>query len=162
MSATDRLTFAMMPLPRATWRALPRLTLSADGALSVEWVFLAHGRLPPGDAPSTLLDSGATVTLARRALAVYARNLLNRRDYPGAVRSEGAPGYFVLARRSLDATLRWRFAHRAPHPRPGRDFTQALPTMAPQQAQTESAYGDVAVDLGRRKRKAELPPHVLG
>src|SRR4029453_4581996 len=50
----------------------------------------------PGDAPSTLLDGGATVTLVRRTLAVYAGNPLNRRAYPGAVRSEGAPEYFVL------------------------------------------------------------------
>ena len=51
-----------------------------------------------------------TLTLHGRSLLVRGRNLLDRRAYPsGNVGSEGVPRYYILAPRSVDATVKIGF-----------------------------------------------------
>jgi iron complex outermembrane receptor protein len=94
---------------RLTWRAAPWLALTGDGRYQAR-SFLA----PTGDArltapPFYVLDGGATLTLRGRTLLVAGRNLLDRRAYPSGDVSGGVPRYFILAPRSVDATVRVPF-----------------------------------------------------
>ena len=48
--------------------------------------------------------------ILRRALTIQGRNLLDRRAYPsGDVSGSGVPRYYILAPRSVDATVRVNF-----------------------------------------------------
>lgn len=93
-----------------TWRAAPWLTLTGDGRYQGR-TFLA----PTGDArlttpPFFVLAGGATFRVAGRDLLVEGRNLLDRRAYPsGDVSGDGVARYYILAPRSIAATLRLGF-----------------------------------------------------
>jgi iron complex outermembrane receptor protein len=105
------LTPAFVGSHRLTWRVGPLLALTADGRYQAR-SFLA----PTGDArltapPFYVLDGGASITIpGRRALQIQGRNLLDRRAYPsGDVSGGGVPRYYILAPRSVDATVRVAF-----------------------------------------------------
>jgi iron complex outermembrane receptor protein len=105
------LTPAFVGGHRLTWRVGPLLALTADGRYQAR-SFLA----PTGDArltapPFYVLDGGASITIpGRRALTIQGRNLLDRRAYPsGDVSGSGVPRYYILAPRSVDATVRVNF-----------------------------------------------------
>jgi iron complex outermembrane recepter protein len=92
-----------------TWRARPWLTLTADGRYQSR-SFLA----PTGDArlaapPFYTLDGGATLALHGRTLQLVGRNLLDRHAYPSGNVSGSEPLYYILAPRSIDATVRVPF-----------------------------------------------------
>jgi hypothetical protein len=101
------LTPAFMAGPRLTWRATPRLSLTADGRYQSR-TFLA----PTGDTrlttpPFYVQDGGVTMRVGGRTVLVEGRNLFDRRAYPsGDVSGSGIPRYFVLAPRSVDASVR--------------------------------------------------------
>ena len=100
------LTPAFLASQQLTWRATSRLTLTADSRYQ-GLSYLA----PRGDERLTspafhVLDGGIRYELGSATLALYGRNLLDRRAYPsGDVSSDGIPRYFILAPRSLDVTL---------------------------------------------------------
>jgi iron complex outermembrane receptor protein len=101
------LTPAFLAGQQLTWRASSRLTLTADSR------YQGRSSLAPvGDERLTspafhVVDAGVRWELGRSTLALYGRNVLNRRAYPsGDVSSEGVPRYFILAPRSVDVTLR--------------------------------------------------------
>ncbi len=100
---------------RLTWRALtrratPRLTFTADGRYQGR-SFLA----PTGDErltapPFYVIDGGVTVAFGTRSITVQGRNLLDRFALPsGDVSSRGVARYYILAPRSVDATVRVPF-----------------------------------------------------
>ena len=101
------LTPAFLLSQQLTWRASPRLSLTADSRYQ-GLSYLA----PRGDERLTspafhVLDSGARYAFGSATLAVYGRNLFSRRAYPsGDVASDGTPRYFILAPRSVDVTVR--------------------------------------------------------
>ena len=103
------LTPSFLAAQQVTWRATPRLTLSADSRYQGR-SFLA----PVGDERLTspafhVVDGGARFEIGSSTLSIYGRNLLNRRAYPsGDVSSDGTPRYFILAPASLDVTLTFR------------------------------------------------------
>ena len=103
------LTPALLLGQQLTWRATPRLSLTADSRYQ-GLSYLA----PKGDERLTspafhVLDGGARYAFGSTTFAVYGRNLLNRPAYTsGDVSSDGTPRYFILAPRSLDVTLTLR------------------------------------------------------
>jgi iron complex outermembrane recepter protein len=100
------LTPAFLLSQQVTWRASPRLSLTADSRYQ-GLSYLA----PRGDTRLTspafhVLDAGARYALGSATVAIYGRNLFNRRAYPsGDVASDGTPRFFILAPRSFDITL---------------------------------------------------------
>jgi len=100
------LTPAFLASQQLTWRATSRLTLTADSRYQGR-SYLA----PRGDERLTspafhVLDGGARYEFGGGTVALYGRNLLNRRAYPsGDVSSDGTPRYFILAPTSLDVTF---------------------------------------------------------
>lgn len=100
------LTPAFLASQQLTWRATPRLTLTADSRYQGR-SYLA----PVGDERLTspafhVLDGGLRYEVGGATLGVYGRNLLNRRAYPsGDVSGDGTPRYFILAPTSLDVTV---------------------------------------------------------
>ena len=101
------LTPAFLAVQQLTWRVSPRFSLTADSRYQ-GMSYLA----PRGDTRLTspafhVLDGGVRYTTGAVTVAMYGRNLLDRRAYPsGDVSSDGTPRYFVLAPRSIDVTLR--------------------------------------------------------
>ena len=101
------LTPAFLALQHLTWRASTRLSLTADSRYQG-----LSSLAPRGDDRLTspafhVLDGGARYEFASASVALYARNLLNRRAYPsGDVSGDGVPRYFILAPRSVDVTVR--------------------------------------------------------
>ena len=95
---------------QVTWRAAEWLTLTGDGRYQGR-TFLA----PTGDArlttpPFFVLAGGATFRVRGRELLVQGRNLFDRRAYPsGDVSGDGVARYYILAPRSVVATLRLGF-----------------------------------------------------
>jgi len=103
------LTPSFLASQHVTWRATPRLTLTADSR------YLGRSFLAPiGNDRLTspafhVLDGGARFEIGSSTLSVYGRNLLDRRAYPsGDVSGDGTPRYFILAPRSLDVALTLR------------------------------------------------------
>jgi len=100
------LTPAFLASQQFTWRATSQLTFTADSRYQGR-SYLA----PVGDERLTspafhVLDGGVRWELAGSTLALYGRNLLNRRAYPsGDVSGDGVPRYFILAPRSIDVTF---------------------------------------------------------
>jgi outer membrane receptor protein involved in Fe transport len=100
------LTPAFLAIQQVTWRATSQLTLTADSRYQ-GLSYLA----PRGDERLTspafhVLDGGVRYQLGFATLALYGRNLLDRRAYPsGDVSSDGSPRYFILAPRSVDVTF---------------------------------------------------------
>ena len=100
------LTPAFLLSQQLTWRASSRLSFTADSRYQ-GLSYLA----PRGDERLTspafhVLDGGARYAWRDVSIAVYGRNLLDRRAYPsGDVSSDGTPRYFILAPRSLDVTV---------------------------------------------------------
>lgn len=103
------LTPAFLAYNQLTWRVTGTLTLTADSRYQ-GLSYLA----PRGDERLTspafhALDAGARYVLGDLTVALYGRNLLNRRAYPsGDVSGEGTPRYFILAPRSVDVSLTLR------------------------------------------------------
>jgi iron complex outermembrane receptor protein len=103
------LTPSFLTAQQVTWRATPRLTLTADSRYQGR-SYLA----PVGDERLTspafhVLDGGARLEFGSAAMSVYGRNLLNRRAYPsGDVSGNGVPRYFILAPASVDVTVTLR------------------------------------------------------
>ena len=103
------LTPSFLTAQQVTWRATPRITLTADSRYQGR-SFLA----PVGDERLTspafhVLDGGARVAIGSSTLSINGRNLLNRRALPsGDVSSDGTPRYFIMAPRSVDVTLMLR------------------------------------------------------
>jgi iron complex outermembrane receptor protein len=101
------LTPAFLATQQLTWRVSSPLTLTIDSRYQ-GLSYLA----PRGDARLTspafhVLDGSARYAWGGGSIAVYGRNLLDRRAYPsGDVSSDGIPRYFILAPRSLDVTIR--------------------------------------------------------
>ncbi len=104
------LTPGVTSIQQITWRAASWLTLTGDGRYQGR-TFLA----PTGDPslttpPFFVLAGGATFRIAGRELLVEGRNLLDRRAYPsGDVSGDGLARYYILAPRSVVATLRLGF-----------------------------------------------------
>ena len=102
------LTPAFIATQRLTWRANPRLTLTADSR------YQGLGYLAPfGDETLTspafhVLDAGARFEMGTSTLSLYGRNLLNRHAYPSGDVSGGVPRYFILAPASIDVTVTMR------------------------------------------------------
>jgi outer membrane receptor protein involved in Fe transport len=103
------LTPAFLASQQLTWRATSQLTLTADSRYQ-GLSYLA----PRGDERLTspafhVLDGGARYEFGAATVAIYGRNLLNRRAYPsGDVSSDGSPRYFIFAPRSVDVTFSLR------------------------------------------------------
>jgi iron complex outermembrane receptor protein len=103
------LTPSFLTAQQVTWRATPRLTLTADSRYQGR-SYLA----PVGDERLTspafhVLDGGARFAIGSSTLSIYGRNLLNRRAYPsGDVSGDGVPRYFILAPASVDVTVTLR------------------------------------------------------
>ena len=101
------LTPAFLAVQQLTWRPSAPLTLTLDSRYQ-GMSYLA----PRGDTRLTspafhVLDGGARYAWGGTTLAVYGRNLLDRRAYPsGDVSGDGVPRYFILAPRSVDVTIR--------------------------------------------------------
>jgi outer membrane receptor protein involved in Fe transport len=102
------LTPAFLTSQQLTWRATPRLTLTADSRYQ-GLSYLA----PFGDENLTspafhVLDAGARFEMGTSTLTLYGRNLLNRRAYPSGDVSGGVPRYFILAPTSVDVSVTLR------------------------------------------------------
>jgi iron complex outermembrane receptor protein len=101
------LTPAFLAIQQLTWRASSRLSVTADSRYQ-GLSYLA----PRGDERLTspafhVLDGGARYVFGSASVALYGRNLLNRRAYPsGDVSGDGVPRYFIQAPRSVDVTVR--------------------------------------------------------
>ena len=100
------LTPAFLASQQLTWRATSRLIVTADSRYQGR-SYLA----PRGDERLTspafhVLDGGARYEFGSATVALYGRNLLNRRAYPsGDVSSDGTPRYFILAPTSVDVSF---------------------------------------------------------
>jgi iron complex outermembrane receptor protein len=100
------LTPAFLATQQLTWRATSRIALTVDSRYQGR-SYLA----PVGDERLTspafhVIDGGARFVSGLVTVALYGRNLLNRRAYPsGDVSSDGTPRYFILAPPSLDVTV---------------------------------------------------------
>ena len=100
------LTPAFLASQQLTWRATSRLLVTADSRYQGR-SYLA----PRGDERLTspafhVLDGGARYEFGSATVALYGRNLLNRRAYPsGDVSSDGTPRYFILAPTSVDVSF---------------------------------------------------------
>jgi iron complex outermembrane receptor protein len=104
------LTPAFVGGHRLTWRALSRLTLTADGRYQSRSFLAPTGDRRLSTPPFYVLDGGATIDIAGRTLSLTGRNLLDRRAYPsGDVSGQGEPRYFILAPRAVDVTVRLVF-----------------------------------------------------
>jgi len=103
------LTPSFLAAQQLAWRASSKLTFTADSRYQGR-SYLA----PVGDERLTspafhVLDGGARFEMGAGTLALYGRNLLNRRAYPsGDVSGDGTPRFFILAPTSFDVTLTLR------------------------------------------------------
>jgi iron complex outermembrane receptor protein len=103
------LTPAFLASQQLTWRATSQLTLTADSRYQGRSYLAPRGDERLTSPPFHVLDGGARFELGTSTLAVYGRNLLNRRAYPsGDVSGDGTPRYFILAPTSLDVTISLR------------------------------------------------------
>ena len=100
------LTPALLASQQLTWRATRLLSFTVDSRYQ-GLSYLA----PRGDTRLTsgafhVLDGGARYAWGDATVAVYGRNLLNRRAYPsGDVSGDGTPRYFILSPGSIDVTF---------------------------------------------------------
>ncbi len=103
------LTPALLLGQQLTWRATPRLSLTADSRYQGLSYLAQKGDERLTSPAFHVLDGGARYAFGSTTFAVYGRNLLNRPAYTsGDVSSDGTPRYFILAPRSLDVTLTLR------------------------------------------------------
>ena len=92
-----------------SWRATSRLMLTADSRYQGMSYLAPRGDERLTSPPFHVLDGGLRYELGSATLALYHRNLLDRRAYPsGDVSSDGTSRYFILAPRSLDVTVTLR------------------------------------------------------
>jgi iron complex outermembrane receptor protein len=103
------LTPAFLASQQLTWRATSQLTFTADSRYQGRSYLAPRGDQRLTSPAFHVLDGGARFEMGTSTLALYGRNLLNRRAYPsGDVSSAGTPRYFILAPTSLDVTLTLR------------------------------------------------------
>jgi iron complex outermembrane recepter protein len=101
------LTPALLASQQLTWRATSRLTLTADSRYQGKSYLAPRGDIRLTSPAFHALDGGVRYEFGSASLALYGRNVLNRRAYPsGDVSGDGVPRYFILAPRSLDVTFR--------------------------------------------------------
>lgn len=94
----------------ATFRATRTLALTLDGRYQSRSYLAPTGDRRLTAPPFYVLDGGASLALGGRSLQLTTRNLLDRRAYPsGNVSSHGVPRYYILAPRSIDATVKVPF-----------------------------------------------------
>lgn len=101
---------SLVSTQRVAWRALPWVTLAADGRYQSRQ-FLAPTRDVRLSAPAFFVaDAGGTLRFGRHELLVQGRNLFDRLAFPsGDVSGGGVARYFVLAPRNVEVTARLRF-----------------------------------------------------
>ena len=102
------LTPAFMTSQQLTWRANQRLTLTADSRYQGLSYLAPFGDEFLSSPAFHVLDAGVRYEVGSSTLAVYGRNLLNRRAYPSGDVSGGVPRYFILAPTSIDVTVTLR------------------------------------------------------
>ena len=101
------LTPAFLATQQLTWRATPRLTLTAESRYQGMSYLAPRGDVRLTSPAFHVLDGGIGYAFGSKALGISGRNLLNRRAYPsGDVSSDGTARYFILAPRSVDVTIK--------------------------------------------------------
>lgn len=101
------LTPAFLASQQLTWRATTRFTVTADSRYQGMSYLAPRGDVRLTSPAFHVLDGGARYESGAVTVAMYIRNLLDRRVYTsGDVSSDGTPRYFILAPRSLDVTVR--------------------------------------------------------
>lgn len=100
------LTPAFLANHQLRWQATSQLTFTADSRYQGRSYLAPRGDERLTSPPFHVLDGGARFELGTSSLAVYGRNLLNRRAYPsGDVSGDGTPRFFILAPTSVDVTF---------------------------------------------------------
>jgi iron complex outermembrane receptor protein len=103
------LTPAFLATQQLTWRLSVPLTLAVDSRYQGMSYLAPRGDVRLTSPAFHVLDAGARYAWGDATIAVYGRNLLDRRAYPsGDVSGDGTPRYFILAPRSLDLTFTLR------------------------------------------------------
>jgi len=103
------LTPAFLATQQLTWRVSRPLTLTMDSRYQGMSYLAPRGDVRLTSPAFHVLDAGARYAWGDATIAVYGRNLLDRRAYPsGDVSGDGTPRYFILGPRSVDVTFTLR------------------------------------------------------